>query len=396
MSSNPKRICLAYSGGLDTSVILRWLIEEYGCEVVCYCANVGQEEELSGLSEKAQQTGAADCIIRDLREEFVRDYVFPAIRGNAVYEGVYLLGTALARPLIAKHHVEVARETGCDAVAHGATGKGNDQIRFELTFRALAPELRVIAPWRVWDLRSRTDCMAYAQKYEIPVSASVKKPYSMDRNILHCSFEGGILEDPWCAPEEDMFILTSSAEEAPETPAELIIGFEQGDPVSIDGEVLDSVALLSRLNHVAGAHGVGRVDMVENRFVGLKSRGVYETPGGTVLHVAHRALESITLDREVMHEKDLLAPRFAELIYNGFWFSPEMEFLRAAIDASQKKVTGDVRVKLYKTGVQVTGRRSPFSLYSEELATFEEDEGAYDQADATGFIRLQGLRLSRS
>jgi argininosuccinate synthase len=306
------------------------------------------------------------------------------------------LGTALARPLIAKHHVEVARETGCDAVAHGATGKGNDQIRFELTFRALAPELRVIAPWRVWDLRSRTDCMAYAQKYEIPVSASVKKPYSMDRNILHCSFEGGILEDPWRAPEEDMFILTSSAEEAPETPAELIIGFEQGDPVSIDGEVLDSVALLSRLNHVAGAHGVGRVDMVENRFVGLKSRGVYETPGGTVLHVAHRALESITLDREVMHEKDRLAPRFAELIYNGFWFSPEMEFLRAAIDASQKKVTGDVRVKLYKTGVQVTGRRSPFSLYSEELATFEEDEGAYDQADATGFIRLQGLRLSRS
>ena len=396
MSSNPKRVCLAYSGGLDTSVILRWLIEEYGCEVVCYCANVGQEEELSGLSEKAQQTGAADCIIRDLREEFVRDYVFPAIRGNAVYEGVYLLGTALARPLIAKHHVEVARETGCDAVAHGATGKGNDQIRFELTFRALAPDLRVIAPWRVWDLRSRTDCMAYAQKYEIPVSASVKKPYSMDRNILHCSFEGGILEDPWRAPEEDMFILTSSAEEAPETPAELIIGFEQGDPVSIDGEVLDSVALLSRLNHVAGAHGVGRVDMVENRFVGLKSRGVYETPGGTVLHVAHRALESITLDREVMHEKDLLAPRFAELIYNGFWFSPEMEFLRAAIDASQKKVTGDVRVKLYKTGVQVTGRRSPFSLYSEELATFEEDEGAYDQADATGFIRLQGLRLSRS
>ena len=396
MSSNPKRVCLAYSGGLDTSVILRWLIEEYGCEVVCYCANVGQEEELSGLSEKAQQTGAADCIIRDLREEFVRDYVFPAIRGNAVYEGVYLLGTALARPLIAKHHIEVARETGCDAVAHGATGKGNDQIRFELTFRALAPELRVIAPWRVWDLRSRTDCMAYAQKYEIPVSASVKKPYSMDRNILHCSFEGGILEDPWRAPEEDMFILTSSAEEAPETPAELIIGFEQGDPVSIDGEVLDSVALLSRLNHVAGAHGVGRVDMVENRFVGLKSRGVYETPGGTVLHVAHRALESITLDREVMHEKDLLAPRFADLIYNGFWFSPEMEFLRAAIDASQKKVTGDVRVKLYKTGVQVTGRRSPFSLYSEELATFEEDEGAYDQADATGFIRLQGLRLSRS
>ncbi|MEE2673498.1 MAG: argininosuccinate synthase [Myxococcota bacterium] len=396
MSSNPKRVCLAYSGGLDTSVILRWLIEEYGCEVVGYCANVGQEEELEGLPEKAQQTGAADCIVRDVREEFVRDYVFPAIRGNAVYEGVYLLGTALARPLIAKHHVEVARETGCDAVAHGATGKGNDQIRFELTFRALAPELNVIAPWRIWDLRSRTDCMTYAQKYDIAVSATVKKPYSMDRNILHCSFEGGILEDPWCAPEEDMFLLTSSVEEAPETPAELIVGFEQGDPVSIDGEALDPVALLTRLNQVAGVHGVGRVDMVENRFVGLKSRGVYETPGGTVLHVAHRALESITLDREVMHEKDRLAPRFAELIYNGFWFSPEMDFLRAAIDASQQKVTGDVRVKLYKGGVQVTGRRSPFSLYSEELATFEEDEGAYDQADATGFIRLQGLRLSRS
>ena len=396
MSSNPKRVCLAYSGGLDTSVILRWLIEEYGCEVVAYCADVGQEEELSGLPEKAKLTGAEDCIIRDLREEFVRDYVFPAIRGNAVYEGVYLLGTALARPLIAKHHVEVARETGCDAVAHGATGKGNDQLRFELTFRALAPDLRVIAPWREWDLRSRTDCMAYAQKYEIPVSATVRNPYSIDRNILHCSFEGGILEDPWRAPDEDMFLLTRSAEEAPEVSAELIIGFEQGDPISIDGEALRPAALLHRLNQIAGTHAVGRVDMVENRFVGLKCRGVYETPGGTVLHVAHRALESITLDREVMHEKDRLAPRFAELIYNGFWFSPEMEFLRAAIDASQQNVTGDVRVRLYKGGVAVTGRRSPLSLYSEELATFEEDQGAYNPADATGFIRLQGLRLSGS
>jgi len=394
MSSNPKRVCLAYSGGLDTSVILRWLIEAYGCEVVAYCADVGQEEELSGLPEKAKVTGAVDCLVRDVRDEFVRDYVFPAIRGNAVYEGVYLLGTALARPLIAKHHVEVARETGCDAVAHGATGKGNDQIRFELTFRALAPDLRVIAPWRDWDLRSRSDCMAYAQKHDIPVTASVKKPYSMDRNLLHCSYEGGILEDPWRAPEEEMFLLTRSPEEAPEVGAELILGFEAGDAVSIDGEFLEPAALLHRLNQVAGQHGVGRVDMVENRFVGLKSRGVYETPGGTVLHVAHRALESITLDREVMHEKDRLAPRFAELIYNGFWFSPEMDFLRAAIDASQQNVTGEVRVKLYKGGVHVTGRRSPFSLYSEELATFEEDEGAYHQDDATGFIRLQGLRLS--
>ncbi len=393
-SDPPKRVCLAYSGGLDTSVILRWLIEEYGCEVVAYCADVGQEEELSGLPEKARATGAEDCIIRDLREEFVRDFVFPAIRGDAIYEGTYLLGTALARPLIAKEHVAVARETGCDAVAHGATGKGNDQVRFELTFRALAPELQVIAPWRDWDLRSRTDCLAYAQKYEIPVTASVKKPYSMDRNLMHISFEGGILEDPWRAPEEDMFVLTRSPEEAPDVPAELIIGFEQGNAVSIDGEPMRPAALLHRLNQIAGSHGVGRVDMVENRFVGLKSRGVYETPGGTVLHAAHRALESITLDREVMHEKDKLAPRFAELVYNGFWYAPEMDFLRAAIDQSQGTVTGEARVKLYKGSLQVTGRRSPFSLYSENLVTFEEDEGAYDQSDAGGFIRLQGLRLS--
>jgi argininosuccinate synthase len=390
----PKRVCLAYSGGLDTSVILRWLIEEYGCEVVAYCADIGQEEELSGLPEKSRATGALDCVVRDVREEFVRDFVFPAIRGGAIYEGVYLLGTALARPLIAKHHVAVARETGCDAVAHGATGKGNDQVRFELTFRALAPELRVIAPWREWDLRSRTDCMSYAQKYEIPVSATLKKPYSIDRNLLHCSFEGGILEDPWRAPEEEMFLLTQAPERAPDAPQELLIGFERGDAVSIDGEVLAPAALLGRLNRIAGTHGVGRVDLVENRFVGLKSRGVYETPGGTVLHVAHRAMESITLDREVMHEKDRLVPRFAELIYNGFWFSPEMDFLRAAIDESQHRVTGEVRVKLYKGSVRVTGRRSPFSLYSEDLVTFEEDGGVYDQADAGGFIRLQGLRLS--
>ena len=389
-----KRVCLAYSGGLDTSVILRWLIEEYGCEVVAYCADVGQEEELDGLPEKARETGAEDCIVKDLREEFARDFVFPAIQGSAIYEGVYLLGTALARPLIAQHHVEVARATGCDAVAHGATGKGNDQVRFELTFRALAPDLQVIAPWREWDLRSRTDCMAYANKHEIPVEATVKKPYSIDRNLMHVSYEGGVLEDPWRAPDEEMFQTTVSPERAPDEPDELIVGFEAGVPVSVDGEALSPANLLHRLNKRAGSHGIGRVDMVENRFVGLKSRGVYETPGGTVLHVAHRALESITLDREVMHERDRLAPRFAELIYNGFWFSPEMHMMRAAIDSSQRNVTGEVRLKLYKGNVVVLGRRSPVSLYSENLVTFEEDEGAYDQSDATGFIRLQGLRLA--
>jgi len=397
MASRPdvKRVCLAYSGGLDTSVILRWLIEEYDCEVVAYCADVGQEEELDGLPEKARATGAVDCVIRDIRDEFVSDYVFPAISGNAIYEGTYLLGTALARPVIAKHHVEVAKQTGCDAVAHGATGKGNDQVRFELTFRALAPELAVIAPWREWDLRSRTDCMEYAEKHGIPISATLKKPYSIDRNVLHCSFEGGILEDPWTGPDESMFLLSRSPEDAPDVVQEMVIGFEQGRAISLDGDALAPADLLRRLNQAAGEHGIGRVDMVENRFVGLKSRGVYETPGGTVLLAAHRAIESITLDREVMHERDRLSPRFAELIYNGFWFSPEMDFLRAAIDASQRNVNGEVRLRLYKGNVIVTGRRSPNSLYSEDLVTFEEDEGAYDQADAGGFIRLQGLRLSQ-
>jgi argininosuccinate synthase len=392
-----KRVCLSYSGGLDTSVILRWLIERYGCEVITFTADVGQEEELSGVPEKARATGAVDCVVRDVREEFVRDFVFPALRGNAVYEGHYLLGTALARPLIAKHQAEVARAMGCDAVAHGATGKGNDQVRFELTFRALAPELTVIAPWREWDLRSRTDCIAYAQKHSIPVSVTLKKPYSMDRNLMHISYEGGILEDPWRAPDEEMFILTRSPERAPDEPVELVIGFEQGTPVSLDGETLTPARLLAKLNRVAGAHGVGRVDMVENRFVGLKSRGVYETPGGTVLHMAHRAVESITMDRDVMHERDRLSPRFAEMIYNGFWFAPEMEFVRAAIEASQRSVTGEARVRLFKGSVRVTGRRSPVSLYSEALSSFEDAGPAdtYDQADAAGFIRLQGLRLSR-
>ncbi len=393
--SSVKRVCLAYSGGLDTSVILRWLIEHHRCEVVAFCLDVGQEEELSGLPEKARATGAVDCVVRDAREEFVRDFVFPALRGNAVYEGSYLLGTSLARPVIAKHQVEVARETGCDAVAHGATGKGNDQVRFELAYRALAPQLAVIAPWREWDLKSRTDCMAYAQKYGIPVTATLEKPYSMDRNLLHISYEGGILEDPWRAPDEEMFVLTRSLQKAPDEPQELLVGFERGTPVSLDGEELSPARLLARLNQIAGVHGIGRVDLVENRFVGMKSRGVYETPGGTVLHVAHRAAESITLDREVMHERDRLSPRFAELIYNGFWFSPEMDFIRAAVEKSQENVTAEVRLQLFKGNVRVTGRRSPVSLYSEATVSFEDAGPAdtYRQADATGFIRLQGLRL---
>jgi argininosuccinate synthase len=389
-----RRVCLAYSGGLDTSVILKWLIEVYRCEVVAFCLDVGQEEELEGLPEKAKATGAVDCIVRDAREEFARDFVFPAIRGNAIYEGSYLLGTSLARPLIAQHQVEVARATGCDAVAHGATGKGNDQIRFELTYRALAPELRVIAPWREWELRSRTDCMAYAQKHGIPVSATLKKPYSMDRNLMHISYEGGILEDPWRAPDESMFIWTVSPEKAPDQAQELRVGFERGTPTSLDGETLSPARLLERLNKVAGQHGVGRVDLVENRFVGMKSRGVYETPGGTVLHLAHRAVESITLDREVMHERDRLAPRLAELIYNGFWFAPEMRFLRAAIEQSQENVTGEARLRLYKGSAVVTGRRSPVSLFDADLSSFEDSASDYRHADASGFIRLQGLRLA--
>ena len=397
MKREIKRVCLAYSGGLDTSVILHWLREQYDCEVVAYTADVGQEEELSGLPEKAKSTGAEDCIVRDLREEFVRDFVFPAIRGAAVYESVYLLGTALARPVIAKHHALVARETGCDAVAHGATGKGNDQVRFELTFRALAPELEIIAPWRTWDIKGRKDCMDYCKSHGIPVTATLEKPYSIDRNLMHVSFEGGILEDPWRAPEEEMFLLSQSPQAAPDEPQEVVIAYEAGTPVSVDGVAMSPAELLGHLNRVAGRHGIGRVDLVENRFVGLKSRGVYETPGGTVLHAAHRAMESLTLDREVVHQRDRLAPRFAELIYNGFWYSPEMDALRALMDEPQKNVTGEVRLVLYKGSVQVAGRRSPVSLYSESLSSFEDsDDGPqYDQGDATGFIRLQGLRLSR-
>jgi argininosuccinate synthase len=392
-----KRVCLAYSGGLDTSVILHWLIQTYGCEVVAYTADIGQEEELAGLPERAKESGAIDCVVRDLREEFVRDFVFPAIRGGAIYEGTYLLGTALARPLIAKYQAEVAREAGCDAVAHGATGKGNDQVRFELTFRALAPDLEIIAPWREWDIRSRTDCFAYCEKYGIEVTSSREKPYSIDRNMMHISYEGGILEDPWRAPDESMFIMTKSPEQAPDEPVEIMVGFEHGTPVAVNGESLTPATLLHRLNKLASEHGIGRVDMVENRFVGLKSRGVYETPGGTLLHCAHRAMESITLDREAMHERDRLSPRFAELIYNGFWYSPEMTAVRAMMEACQENVTGDVRLKLYKGQVSVTGRRSPVSLYDTAQSSFEDAGAAdtYDQSDASGFIRLQGLRLQK-
>ncbi len=388
----PKKIVLAYSGGLDTSIILKWLIERYQCPVVAYCADIGQEEDWEAVRKKGLATGAEEVIIRDLKEEFVRDYVFPALKGNAIYEGGYLLGTSLARPLIAKEQIKVAREVGADAVAHGATGKGNDQVRFELTYMALAPELKIIAPWRLWDFRGREDLIAFAERHGIPVPVTKEKPYSIDANLFHTSYEGGILEDPWQEPPEDMFQMTVSPERAPDQPEYVEIDFEDGVPVALNGERLSPAILLERLNHLAGRHGVGRVDMVENRFVGIKSRGVYETPGGTVLHVAHRALEHLTMDREVMHLRDQLTPRFAELIYYGFWFSPEMEAMRAFIDQTQKDITGTVRLKLYKGNVMVVGRKSEKSLYLKELATFEADT-LYNQKDAEGFIRLQGLRL---
>jgi argininosuccinate synthase len=387
-----QRIVLAYSGGLDTSVILRWLIETYAADVICFVGDIGQDEDLEAVRRKALDTGAKDCLVRDLRQEFVRDYVFTAVAANAIYEGSYLLGTSLARPVLAKEQVRVARECGADAVSHGATGKGNDQVRFELTYHALAPDLRIVAPWREWDLGGRRELMAYAKKFDIPIESTLEKPYSIDRNLFHISYEGGVLEDPWYAPDEEMFEWTTSPLAAPDAPVTLEIDFERGQPVAVDGARLDPVALLQSLNKVAAEHGVGRVDLVEDRMVGMKSRGVYETPGGTLLHTAHRALESITLDREVMLERDRLIPRFAQLIYNGFWFSPEMDFLRAAIDQSQMNVTGTVRIRLYKGGVTVLGRRSAGSLYSEDIVTFEAGS-AYDQQDASGFIRLNALRL---
>jgi argininosuccinate synthase len=387
-----RKVVLAYSGGLDTSVILRWLIETYRCEVVAFCADLGQGEELITVRDKARKTGAGAVHIVDLREPFVRDFIFPMLRGAAVYEGAYLLGTSIARPLIAKAQVEVALKEGADAVAHGATGKGNDQVRFELTYAALAPQLRVIAPWREWDLDSRTALIEFARAHDIPVPVTAERPYSMDRNLFHISYEGGILEDPWAEPPAKMYLLTQSPDAAPDVPVSVEIEFEHGDPVAVDGRALAPVALLEALNRLGAEHGIGRVDLVENRFVGMKSRGCYETPGGTVLVTARRALESITLDREVLHLRDSLVPRYAEMIYYGFWFSPERQALQGFLDECVKDVTGTVRLKLYKGNVIVTGRRSPRSLYRTDFATFEADS-VYRQRDAEGFINLNALRL---
>jgi argininosuccinate synthase len=388
-----ERIVLAYSGGLDTSVILRWLIEEYKADVVAYIADLGQGEDLNEIRQKAIKTGAKKVYVEDLRDEFVKDFVFMALKGNAVYEGTYLLGTSLARPLIAKRQMEIAEKEDAFAVAHGSTGKGNDQVRFELTYFAINPGIQVIAPWRQWNLRSRNDLISYAKEHGIPVPVTVKKPYSCDRNLFHTSYEGGVLEDPWQVPPEDMFEMTVSPEDAPDEPTLLDIDFEGGVPVRLDGQDLSPADLLYKLNDIGGKNGVGRVDMVENRFVGIKSRGVYETPGGTILQTAHRAVESLTMDREVMHLRDSLIPKFSELIYYGFWYSSEMEMIRAAIEESQKNVTGTSRLKIYKGNVTVVGRRSPCSLYQKDLATFEEDS-IYNQSDATGFIKLNALRLS--
>jgi argininosuccinate synthase len=391
------KVVLAYSGGLDTSVILRWLQDVYGCEVVTFTADIGQGEELEPARKKAKAAGVKQIFIEDLREEFVRDFVFPMFRANAVYEGEYLLGTSIARPLIAKHLVEIARKTGADAISHGATGKGNDQVRFELGAYALMPDVRIIAPWREWDLLSREKLLRYAEEHGIPVDYKKKKgqaPYSMDANLLHISYEGGILEDPAYEPEESMWRITVSPEKAPGRPLYVNLGYEKGDIVSIDGRRLSPARVLARLNELGGRHGVGRLDMVENRYVGMKSRGCYETPGGTIMLRAHRAMESITLDREVLALKDDLMPRYARMIYNGYWFSPERKLLQGLIDASQKSVNGTVRVKLYKGTVTTVGRASKTdSLFDPAISTFEDDRGAYDQADASGFIRLNALRM---
>ncbi len=395
--SDVKRVVLAYSGGLDTSVILKWLKETYSCEVVTFTADLGQGEELEPARAKAKLMGVKDehIFIDDLREEFVRDYVMPMMRSNALYEGLYLLGTSIARPLIAKRQIEIARAVGADAVSHGATGKGNDQVRFELGYYALAPDIRVIAPWREWDLTSRTRLIEYAEQHQIAVSKDKRgeSPFSTDANLLHTSSEGKVLEDPWEEVPDYVYSRTDSPEDAPDTPEYITVDFERGDAVAINGIALSPAALLTKLNELGKTHGIGRLDLVENRFVGMKSRGMYETPGGTIYHLAHRGIEQITLDRGAAHLKDELAPRYAELIYNGFWFSPEREMLQAAIDHSQEKVSGTVRLKLYKGSVIVVGRRSPHSLYSEKVVTFEDDQGAYDQRDAAGFIKLNALRL---
>ncbi|HOM69431.1 MAG TPA: argininosuccinate synthase [Smithellaceae bacterium] len=394
MSAKIKKVVLAYSGGLDTSVIVRWLIETYGCEVICFAADLGQKEELTGLKKKAINTGASKIYIEDLREEFARDFVFRALRANAVYEGTYLLGTSLARPLIAKRQIEIAKMEKADAVAHGATGKGNDQVRFELTYIALNPSIKIISPWKdeKWDLNSRELMIDYAEKHKIPVALTKAKPYSSDRNLLHISHEGGILEDPWAEPPENIFVLTKSPEKSPDKPTYVEIDFVKGNPVAINGKKMSPAVLMDKINQIAGENGVGRVDMVENRFVGMKSRGVYETPGGTVLWAAHRAVESLTMDREVMLIRDSLIPKYAQLVYNGFWYSPEMETLQKYIDATQENVTGTARMKLYKGSCSVVGRKAPQSLYSEDFATFEKDQ-VYNQMDAIGFIKLNGLRL---
>ncbi len=394
--SDIRKVVLAYSGGLDTSIILRWLEEQYQCEVVTFTADLGQGEEVEPARAKAQALGVKEIFIEDLREEFVRDFVFPMFRANTVYEGEYLLGTSIARPLIAKRLIEIAQQTGADAISHGATGKGNDQVRFELGAYALHPDIHIIAPWREWDLSSRESLLAYAAQHGIPIEQQRKggSPYSMDANLLHISYEGGVLEDPWSAPEDDMWRWTVAPQNAPDQDETIVLGFDQGDPVSLNGEPLSPATMLQSLNEIAGRHGIGRLDIVENRYVGMKSRGCYETPGGSVMLKAHRALESICLDRELTHLKDELMPRYAKLVYNGYWWSPEREAIQTLIDASQKNVTGEVRLQLYKGNIAVTGRQSErHSLFNETIATFEDDQGAYDQKDAEGFIKLNALRL---
>jgi argininosuccinate synthase len=387
-----KKVVLAYSGGLDTSIILKWLIEKYKCEVVAYSADLGQDEELDGVGEKALATGAVKARIEDLRDEFASDFVFPAFRANAIYEGQYLLGTSIARPLIAKQQIKIAEEEGADAVSHGATGKGNDQVRFELAYMALNPDIKVVAPWREWDLKSRSDLIAFAKEHGIPVPVSKAKPYSCDRNMLHISYEGGILEDPWAEPDPSMFVMSVDPENAPDKPEVIEIEYERGNPVAVDGQRMKPSQMLQSLNKIGGRNGIGRVDLVENRLVGMKSRGVYETPGGTIMRTAHRAVESITMDREVMHLRDSLVSEYSRMIYNGFWYSPEMRYLQSMMDLAQENVWGTVRLKLYKGNCQVLGRKSDRSLYQPSFATFEEDD-VYRQDEATGFIRLLGLRL---
>ncbi len=388
------KVILAYSGGLDTSVILHWIKQNYDAEVIAYTGDVGQmDEDLDAVRSAALETGASEAVVEDLREAFVEECIFPALRANAVYEWYYLLGTSLARPVIARGLVRAAERFGADAIAHGATGKGNDQVRFELAAYALKPEIQIIAPWREWDLKGRSDLMAYAERYDVPIPAAPKPAYSMDANLMHVSYEGGILEDPWASPPDGMFRMTTDPEAAPDQPEVISIRFETGRPVEVNGEALDGVALLTQLNAIGGRHGVGRVDIVENRFLGMKSRGVYETPGATLLHHAHRAVESITLDREVQHLRDELVPRYAEMVYNGLWFSPERDALQSFMDTVQERVNGEARLRLYKGGVQIEGRRSEtHTLYDEAVATFEADD-VYDQSDATGFIRLNALRL---